>query len=205
MVRFYIYLEVYLDDLQKKISLSEFEKHFKIPHQTMKKYLAGFVKAKILKEEKQARFLYYKLQLDNPLTKEYLLICEKERLLDFLEKNTLFSRLYSELARFFQDSKILLFGSCIRRADFSDIDMLIMSRNVRFLEHPKVPNKRKDFLISKNKSIKQALKKFEETYSIKIHTIQTSEKDLTKTFINEIRQKHIILNNHDYLMEVLYK
>lgn len=184
MVRFYTYLEVYLGDLSKSVSLSEFESHFKIPHQTIKKHLEQYTKAKILIEEKKERFLFYKLNLDNSLTKEYLLLCEKERLLSFLEKNTLFARLYQELSQCFKDSKMLLFGSSIEKKEYADIDLLI---------------------ISKNKNIKPIIKKFEETYSVKIHAVQTEEKDLTKTLIQEIKQKHIILNNHEYFMEVLYK
>lgn len=184
MVRFYTYLEVYLGDLSKSVSLSEFESHFKTPHQTIKKHLEQFTKTKILIEEKKERFLFYKLNLDNPLTKEYLILCEKERLLAFLEKNTLFLRLYQELSQFFKDSKILLFGSSTEKKDYADIDLLI---------------------ISKNKDIKPVLKKFQETYSVKIHAVQTEEKDLTKALIQEIKQKHIIFNNHEYFMEVLYK
>ncbi|MEK6828078.1 MAG: nucleotidyltransferase domain-containing protein [Nanoarchaeota archaeon] len=184
MVRFYTYLEVYLGDLSKSVSLSEFESHFKTPHQTIKKHLEPFTKAKVLIEEKKERFLFYKLNLDNPLTREYLLICEKERLLSFLEKNTLFARLYQELSQCFADSKILLFGSSTEKKEYSDIDLLI---------------------ISKNKDIKPIIKKFQETYSVKIHAVQTEEKGLTKTFIQEIKQKHIIFNNHEYFMEVLYK
>lgn len=184
MVRFYTYLEVYLDDLTKKVSLSEFEDYFKTPHQTIKKHLLAFINAKILVEEKKERFLYYKLNIDNPLTMEYLIVCEKERLFEFLEKKTLFLQLYKELSQFFKDAKILIFGSAVEKKDFSDIDLLI---------------------ISKNRYIKTIIKKFSQTYSLKIHTVQTIEKNLTKTFINEIRKKHIILNNHSYFIEVLYR
>ena len=184
MVRFYTYLEIYLGNLSRSASLSEFESHFKTPHQTVKKHLGTFTKAKVLIEEKKERFLFYKLNLDNPLTREYLLICEKERLLSFLEKNTLFARLYQELSQCFADSKILLFGSSTEKKEYADIDLLI---------------------ISKNKSISPIIKKFKETYSVKIHIVQTEEKYLTKALIQEIKQKHIIFNNHEYFMEALYK
>ena len=184
MVKFYTYLEVYLGDLHKKVSLSEFERHFKLPHQTVKSHLSEFVTSKIIIEEKKARFLYYKLNLDNPLTMEHLILCEKERTLHFINKRALFSRLYAQVSRFFKDSKMLLFGSCVEKKDFEDIDILI---------------------ISQNKEIKKILKLFEETYSVKIHAVQTQEKDLTQTFIQEIMKKHIILNNHDYFTGVIYK
>jgi len=184
MVRFYTYLEVYLDDLSKSVSLSEFEGYFKTSHQTIKNHLERFIKAKILLEEKKKRFIFYKLNLENPLTKEHLILCEKERLLDFLEKNTLFARLYQEFLPCIADSKILLFGSSVEKDDYKDIDLLI---------------------ISKNKNINVIIKKFQETYSVKIHAVHTKEKYLTKTLVREIKKKHIIFTNHDYFMEVLYK
>ncbi len=190
MVRFYTYLEMYLGDLSQSVSLSEFESHFKTPHQTVKKHLEQFTKAKILTEEKKERFLFYRLNLSNPLTKEYLLLCEKERLLAFLEKNTLFSRLYQELSPCFKYSKILLFGSSTEKKEYADIDLIIISKNKG---------------IKPIINIKPIIKKFQETYSVKIHAVQTEEKCLTKTLIQEIKQKHIIFNSHEYFLEVLYK
>lgn len=183
MVRFYTYFEIYLDDLTKQVSLSEFEDYFKTPHQSVKKHLEQFTDAKILTEEKKARFLFYRLNMENRLTTEYLILCEKERLLNFLGRRTMFLQLYKELSQFFKDSKILIFGSATEKKDFSDIDLLV---------------------ISNDNKIKPVITKFSQTYSVTIHAVQTTEKNLTKTFINEIRKKHIILNNHDYFMEVLY-
>lgn len=183
MVNFYTYLELYLDDLRKHVSLSEFEKHFKTPHQTIKSHLSEFVKAKILMEEKKARFHFYYLNLKNPLVKEYLSLCEKERLLALLQKNHVINRLYHTIAPYFQDNNILLFGSAVTSKEYADVDLLI---------------------ISNDKKIQKELKKFEDTYSIKIHLVQTAEQYMTTTFIHEVRTKHIILNNHDYFIGVLY-
>lgn len=184
MVRFYTYLEMYLNDINRRTTLSEFESHFKIPHQTIKKHLKQFTDAKILKEEKGKRFLFYTLNKEHPLTREYLILCEKERLFNFLQKNVLFSRLYNELSSFFKSAKILVFGSAAERKDFADIDLLVLS---------------------KDENIKTIVKQFQETYTTKIHLVQTNEKYLTKTFIQEIRKKHVIFNNHEYFVGVLYQ
>ena len=184
MVSFYTYLELYLDDLRKLVSLSEFEKHFKTPHQTIKSHLKDLVKEKILLEDKRARFRFYKLNLGNPLTADYLSLCEKEKTFSFLRQNALFSRLHSVIAPYLKESSILLFGSAAISKEYKDIDLLI---------------------ISKGKNITEELKKFEKTYSVKLHIIQTSESDLTETLITEIRKKHIILSNHDYFIRVIYK
>ncbi len=184
MVRIYTYLEMYLDDLRKIASLSEFEKHFKTPHQTIKSHLKDLVKGKILLEEKRARFRFYKLNLQNPLVIDYLSLCEKERTFSFLNKNTLFSRLHSTIAPHLKESNVLLFGSAAASKEYADIDLLI---------------------ISKNNNIIGELKKFEKTYSVKMHIMQTSEQDLTETLRTEIKKKHIIFSNHDYFVKVIYK
>ena len=184
MVRFYTYLEVYLDDLRKLVSLSELEKHFKTPHQTIKSRLKDLVKCKILLEEKRARFKLYKLNLQNPLIADYLSLCEKERTFAFLNKNALFSRLHSTIAPHLKGSSILLFGSAAVSKEYKDIDLLILSKDNELIEE---------------------LKKFEKTYSVKLHIIKTSESDLTETLIAEIKKKHIILSNHDYFVKVIYK
>lgn len=184
MVRKYTYLEVYLDDFHKKVSLTEFEKHFKTPHQTIKKHLKEFVDAKILTLEKKARFAFYGLNLNNPLIVEYLAMCEKERLIDFLKK-PLFRRLYEHLSEFLVDTKIALFGSSIDSEHFSDIDLLV---------------------ISKNKKIRKVITDFNNTYGKpSIHLVQTDAKHLTKSFIIEIKKHHLFFNEHDYFIRELYK
>ena len=40
MVQKYTYLELFLDNFLKQVSLNEFENHFKRPHQTVKRHLS---------------------------------------------------------------------------------------------------------------------------------------------------------------------
>ena len=175
---------MYLDNLHKKVNLNEFEKHFKTPHQTVKKHLKEFVDSKILNVEKKARFIFYELNLTNPLLIEYLAMCEKERLIAFLNK-PLFKRLYEHISRLLVDNKIAVFGSAVSNEIFSDIDLLV---------------------ISKDTEVKKTVKKFNDTYSGKpIHMVQTDAKHLTDSFITEIKKKHIFLNEHDYFIKELYK
>ncbi|MAE42925.1 hypothetical protein CMO93_04080 [Candidatus Woesearchaeota archaeon] len=183
MVNYYTYLEIFLDDLDKRINLGEFEKYFKIPHQTIRKYLDILVKANILIEEKKERLRLYWINKGNPLVFDYISICEKQRL-DNLLKNSLFKSLYAHVSPHFNKNNILIFGSSVNGANFKDIDL---------------------FVISKDNEIKKILRKFEQTYSIKLHIIQTNEKDISKPFIKELIKSHIILNNHDYFVNLLYK
>lgn len=181
MVQKYTYLEIYLNDLNEKFNLKEFAKYYDKPHQTIKRHLSILTKEKVLIEEKKDKFRFYKLNLEHPLLFEYLSILEKTRLIDFVNSNKLFKALYKELNQF--DAKILIFGSSVENIDFDDIDILILS---------------------KNKNILKTLKEFEKTYSIKLHILQTEEKNLTKTFKNELINKHIYINNQDYFVKLLY-
>ncbi len=183
MVSFNTYLEVYLDDLDKSVSLSEFERHFQTSHQTIKKHIYPLIKAKILLGKKSGRSLTFKLNTKNPLWREHLIICEKERLLNLLEKNILFNRLYVELSAYFPRIKLLLFGSAVDKKNFSDIDLLAIGREA---------------------SLKQKTDNFSLTYAVNIHLIQTIEKEVTAALWEEIRKKHIIFNGHDHFIEVLY-
>ena len=183
VVNYYTYLGVYGDDLHKRVGLGEFERQFKRPHQTVKAHLQGFVDARILTLEKRGRFSAYSLNLKNPLLREYLTMCEKERLLSFLGRRPEFKRLYETLSPHFRASRLLVFGSAATTEDYRDIDLLV---------------------ISKDRAIRTAIDHFAKTYQIDIHVVQTDEAHLTHSFIAELRKSHVILNQHDYFIEVMY-
>ena len=184
MVNKYTYLEMYLNEINKKISLREFEKYFNKPHQTIKTHLQQLVDEKILLVEKMDRFRFYSLNFKNNLLKEYLSICEKERLILFLNRNILFKRLYEFIWKHLTKNKVLIFGSAVDTKEFNDIDI---------------------FIISNDKKIRATIDEFMQTYSVKIHVVQSNEKNITSHFIKELKKKHIMLNEHDYFIEVLYK
>ena len=96
----------------------------------------------------------------------------------------IFKRLYTTLSKHFKNNKVLLFGSSVSKENFNDIDILI---------------------ISTDKKIIKTLKSFEQTYSIKLHILQTDEKNLTETFKKELIKNHTILNEYDYFINILYK
>lgn len=183
MVNFFTYIELFLNDLNKQINLNEFENYYKKPHQTIKRHLSVLMKKNILIAEKKGRFLFYKLNLENPLLFEYLSICEKQRMFDFLEK-LLFKRLYDFVYKNFKDSNVIIFGSAINKKEFSDIDILIFPEN---------------------KDLEKKLKEFSDTYSVKLHLVMANEKNITETLKKEIIKNHIILNNHDNILRFFYE
>jgi DNA-binding transcriptional ArsR family regulator len=182
MVQKYTYLEPYLEDPSKQINLQEFEGVFNTPHQTVRRHLQAFVEEKILTEQKQGKFVFYKLNLDNPLLLSYLSICEKERTINFL-KNPLFKRLHELLSPHFAKASFLMFGSAVLQKSYKDIDLLVMPEY---------------------KTVKKSIADFESTYVKKLHIVMTNETHLSKALKKEITKKHIILNNHDYFVRLLY-
>ncbi len=181
MVNFFTYLEIYLDNLRKEVKLSEFERFFSDAHQKIKPRLAKLVKRNILIINKKERFLYYHLNLTNPITIEYILMCEKNRTIELLQKQPLLNRLYEHIRPF--NINLLIFGSAATDNKFNDIDLLILGK-----EYPK-----------------KIIKNFEQTYNIKVHTVNTNKSAITKTFLEELRKKHIILSNHDLFVRLLYE
>jgi hypothetical protein len=176
MVRFYTYVEPFLANPRRQVSLSEFETHFKVPHQTIKPQLEKLVKERVIVCEKRGRFLFYELNLNNPLLRDYLVICEKERLFTFLEKNPLMRELHKRIRM----ENALVFGSSVNSKSFNDIDILIIGKGFE-------------------------LKPFEQTYSVKTHIVATEDENLTEILLKEIKKKHIILTNHEYFVGVLYR
>ena len=158
--------------------MSEFENHFKVPHQTIKPHLEKLVKERVIDCEKRGRFLFYELNLKNPLLKDYLAVCEKERLFAFLEKNPLMRELHKRIRM----EKALVFGSSVNSKSFNDIDILVIGQ----------------------KSSSE-LRLFEQTYSVKTHLVATEERNLTEIFLKEIKKKHIIFSCHEYFVGVLYR
>ena len=181
MVNKYTYLEIFLSDPNQIVTLSEMESYYKTPHQTVKRHISPLIKQKVINEDKRKRFLNYKLNLKNPVTLDYISICEKQRLFEFISK-PLFKRLYELLASHFKNNKILIFGSAVSCKSFSDIDLLI---------------------ISNDKKINKTIQDFSTTYK-KIHPIQTNRKNINASLLEEIKKNHIIFNEHDYFVRLLY-
>lgn len=186
MVNKYTYLQVFSDDIDKKLNLSEFENIFDRPHQTIKRHLSKFLDRKILIIEKKNKFTFYYLNTSNPLIYEYLSIAEKERLFEILN-DPMFNRLYKTLEPYFRENKFLIFGSAVNTKDYSDLDLLVL-----YQENSK-------------EKIKQEIANFEATYSIEIHAIFSKESDLNQTFMNEVIKKHVILNDHGYFMRLFHE
>jgi predicted nucleotidyltransferase len=187
MVNYYTYLSMFTANPTAQFSLQEFEDEFKKPHQTIKKYFDELVKKKILIEDKRKRFLFYSLNLKNPLTYDFLSICEKLRLQSRLEEDKLLDALYYELSNHLREDTFIIFGSAVNSSKYNDIDLLVSANKESI------------------KEIVETLKSFEKNYGKKIHFHDSSIRNLSETFRQELIKKHIILNNHDSVIAELYR
>ena len=170
----------YLNDYGRKYYLRELGFLLKKPHQTIKPYIEELVKEGILKKDKRKNIVEYGLNFKNKGVYDYLVIAEKEKLIEKLEEEVLLKILYEKLSPYFVDNTFVIFGSSVKKIEKgSDIDLLIVG------------------MVNINKEING----FQEAYNKKIHKIQVNKiDDLMITLIKEIYKKHLILNNTEQIM-----
>lgn len=175
-------ISCYLDDYNKRFYLGELSNLLKKPHQTIKSYAEELVKENIVLKNKKKKNVEYFLNLNNPQIWDYIIISEKEKLNEKLKESILLSVLYEKLSKFFETNTFIIFGSTVKElGKKSDIDLLVLG-----------PNKEK---------IKKELEKFGDSYNRDIHITQISDlKNPDQTFIKEIYQKHLILNNTEKII-----
>ena len=174
------FIKLYLDNYGRKYYLRELSSLLKKSHQTIKPHLETLVKDGIMVKTERKNIIEYGLNMKDNRVYEYLIIAEKERMMERLKEDTTFGVLFERLSNFFRNNTFIVFGSsvdAIRKE--SDIDILVIGRD----------------------RLSKTLEEFENIYNKKIHKIQVSDiEKLTPTLINEIYKKHIILNNTEYVI-----
>lgn len=176
----YEIISLFLNDYSKKYYLREIARFLEKPHQSVKPYVEGLIKKRILIKDQRKNIIDYGLNIRNKLTYDYIIISEKERLIKRLKDDSLMSVLYEKLSKYFNESTFVIFGSSsIESKKGSDIDLLIIGK----------------------KDIKKELSDFEEIYNKKIHMIQIDQISKANIgFVNELYKKHLILNNTESLI-----
>lgn len=176
----YKVIEQYLRDYNRSYYLRELAVILKKPHQTIKPYVESLVKEGILIKHERKNIVEYKLNLISKILYDYLVIAEKEVLIERLEKDTLLKILHEKLSKFFSENTFIIFGSAVEELKKgSDIDLLIIGK------------------VNSNSIVKE----FEEIYNKKIHKIQVNDlKELNINFIKELYKKHLILNNTEQII-----
>ena len=170
----------FVNDYDKRFYLRELAVLLKKPHQTIKPYIEELVKERILIKIKRKNILEYQLNFKSRQVYDYLVIAEKERLIEKLDEEALLKVLFEKLSLFFTNNTFLIFGSSVEKIKKgSDIDLLVIGKS----------------------NIDKILDEFEEVYNKKIHKVQISSLNkLSDTLIKEIYKKHLIFNNTEQII-----
>ena len=170
----------YVSEYGRKYYLRELGSLLKKPHQTIKPYIEELVKEGILTKDKRKNIVEYGLNFKHKGVYDYLVIAEKEKLMERMEEETLLKMLYEKFSSYFADNTFLIFGSSVNKIEKgSDIDLLIVGRT----------------------NINKVIHDFQEVYNKKIHRVQISNfNKLTPTLTKEIYKKHLILNNTEQVV-----
>ena len=171
---------VFTNDYGKTYYLRELANLISKPHQTIKPYVEELVKEKILFKNIRKNITEYGLNFNNKQVYDYLVIAEKEKLNERIEKDLLLRVLFEKVASFFSKATFVIFGSSAEKTQKeSDVDLLVLG----------------------DLRVKEMINEFEETYNKKIHLIQVKDlSELNKTLIKEIYKKHLIFNNTEKLV-----
>ncbi len=180
-------MQLYLNDYKRTYYLRELADKLKKPHQTIKPYVEELVEKQILIKTKRKNIIEYKLNIKDPRTINYLVIAEKQRLIDRIEKDALFHMLFEDFASELNNSTFIIFGSGVDEfKKGSDIDILIIGK----------------------KKITKIIEKFEMISNKELHIVQIpnfNALDIKDSFSTEVFRKHLILNNTDQVIRFFLK
>lgn len=176
----YQIISLYLNDYRRKYYLREIASLLKKPHQTVKPYLDELCKEKILVKTERKNLVEFGIDQKNDLAWDYIVIAEKEALINRLQSDTVLRLLFDKISCFFRKNTFVIFGSSVEKIQKgSDIDLLVVG----------------------NESLKKVLEDFELVYNKKIHKIQVTEiENISPLLFNEIYKKHLVLNNTEHIV-----
>ncbi|MEK6874350.1 MAG: nucleotidyltransferase domain-containing protein [Nanoarchaeota archaeon] len=161
-------------------------------HVTLLPHLNALEKEKILIAKTIGKNKVYTLNLDNILTKDYLVISELVEAVLYQEQVFFIKRLNTEISKLNLFGSLILFGSYAKRTfkEESDIDLFYLGEL-------------KEIEITKIKSIG---KTYGKIINLKTVTVQNFESGLRKkdALIREILKYHLILHNPDIFINALW-
>jgi predicted nucleotidyltransferase len=177
-------ISLFRGNYKERFYLREISKISKISLKTCQNTLVKLEKNKILKSKTEGKNKYFSLNLENIKTKFYLQQAEIYQTDLFIEK---YPQLKMFLKSFKTTAPIIVFGSFAKfvATKNSDLDLLIIS----------------------NKDLKLSF----YLLPFKPHQINMSEKTFLKAIekqedlIKEIEENHIILNNHSFYINIMWR
>ena len=186
-------LNLYRTDYTKSLHVRAIAKLLNTSHVTLLPHLKKLEKNKILLSRKVGKNKEYLLNHNNILTKDYLALSEKLEAIKYLQKNFLIKKVYQHLINVNVQGAVVLFGSYAKNyaTETSDIDLFFLGK------------------LSENQilEIKKIGKIYGKEISIKTSTIKNFNEGLITgdTLIKEIIKNHVILQNPDLLVNLLWR
>ncbi len=171
----------------------EMAKLLKKSHVTLLPHLNALEKEKILIAKTIGKNKVYTLNLDNILTKNYLIISELVESIFYQEQVFLIKKINTEISKLNLSGTLILFGSYAKKTfkEDSDIDIFYLGEL-------------KEAEITKIKAIG---KMYGKTINLKTANTQNFENGLRKkdALIMEIMKNHIIVQNQDTFINALWR
>lgn len=162
-------------------------------HVTLLPHLRILEKDKVLTVKTMGKNKVYSLNLDNILTKNYLIMSELVEAILYQEQVFLIKKITTEISKLHLSGSLILFGSYAKRTfkEESDIDIFYLGD---LKEHE----------ITKIKAIGKI---YGKTINLKTAIIQNFETGLRKkdALIMEIIKYHLILQNQDIFVNALWE
>jgi len=179
-------LKLYTAGYKNSFYLREISKLLKLPLKTVQNATHDLESGRIINSRIEGKNKYFTLNLANIKTKLHLMVAELYKTLKLTETYPVINTFLKELTQF-ADIPILVFGSF---ADFtatkeSDLDLLVISNSQKNIPYHTLP--------------------------FKVHEIKMNQKTFLgsiergETLINEIFKNHVILNGHDYFVNVWWE
>ena len=163
---------------QEWIHLAEISRELKMPHPTARIYLNEFEKQGVVVKQTKGRLTLYKLNYSSPLIIDYIILVEKNKLINKSSKEVLLK----EIVSFLHDinNPAIIFGSAsLNLKNASDIDLIIMGN---FDKH--------------------SFKEFEKKHDIKFHFINLNKlEEINLSLKEEIIKKHLIIQDSEKIIK----
>ena len=163
---------------QEWMHLAEISRELKMPHPTARIYLNEFEKQGVVVKQTKGRLTLYKMNYANPLIVDYIILVEKNRLIDKSSKDVLLREIIYFLHNL--NNPAIIFGSAslnLKNAD--DIDLIIIA----------------DF-------DKYGFKEFEKKHDIKFHLINLKKlEEINSSLKKEIIKKHLIIQDSESIIK----
>lgn len=185
-------LQPFLTDYRISFHIRQLAKILRMNHRTVSLTLESLEEKNVVSYKIEGRNKKYFLNLDNHLTKKYITNAEIAQTMIFIDKEFIIKKMLSELTPdIIKNTLIILFGSYVKneKTKESDIDMVVMEGT---------------------KQLTEKLEEFYDRHNIEVHIHRISREAFLNGLKNkdclmtEILKNHIILNNEDAFVDILW-